>query len=137
MEPGPLSCRRILPRGALVIPCGRSALFRASDERLELLAAEVVRALHWRGLHQVRRSGDQGAADATVLGDLRRTDAVDDDAGRVGGVPDLELVLQVERDVAECATLEADVGPLAVVEPLDVVARADVDVALAQVVLEV
>ena len=36
---------------------------------------------------------------------------------RVGGVPDLELVLEVQRDVTEGATLEADVGPLAVVEP--------------------
>ena len=80
----------------------------------------------------------QRAADAAVLGDLGGADRVDDDAGRVGRVPDLELVLQVERHVAERATLEADVGPLAVVEPLDVVRRADVHVALApQVVGEV
>ena len=49
--------------------------------------------------------------------------------GRVRGVPDLELVLERQRDVAEGATLEPDVGPLAVVEPRHVVRRADVDVA--------
>ena len=54
-----------------------------------------------------------------------------------GRVPDLELVLQVQRDVAERAALEADVGPLAVVEPRDVVRRADVHVARAEVVLDV
>src|SRR5450756_1803990 len=121
-------------RRALVIRGGRSTLFGTGDVGLELGPAHVVGALYRRGLHQVGRGGDQGAADAAVLGDLGRTDAVDDDAGRVGGVPDLELVLEVQRHVAERATLETDVGPLAVVEPLDVVARADVDVALAQVV---
>ena len=62
---------------------------------------------------------------------------VDDDAGGVRGVPDLELVLQVQRDVAERAALEADVRPLAVVEPLHVVGRADVDVARAELVVDV
>src|ERR1019366_4055084 len=77
------------------------------------------------------------ATDATVLGDLCCTDAVDDDASRVGGVPDLELLLEVEWLVAERAALETDVGPLAVIKPLDVVAWADVDVALAKVVGQV
>ena len=46
----------------------------------------------------------------------------------VGGVPHLELELEVERHVAEVATLHPDVGPLAVLEPRDVVRRPDVDV---------
>src|SRR5690606_38108775 len=102
----------------------------AADERLELGATLLVGDLHRRRLHQVSRGRDDRAADAAVLGALGRTDGVDDDAGRVGGVPDLELVLQVERHVAEGATLEPHVGPLAVVEPRDVVRRADVDVAV-------
>ena len=77
------------------------------------------------------------AADAAVLGDLRGADRVDDDAGGVRRVPDLELVLQVQRDVAEGAALEPDVGPLAVVEPLHVVRRADVHVLGAEVVVDV
>ena len=77
----------------------------------------VVLHLHRRGLHEVRRRREDRAADAAVLGDLRGADGVDDDAGRVGRVPDLELVLEVQGHLAERATLEADVGPLAVVEP--------------------
>src|SRR5450631_4723429 len=90
-----------------------SALFVTGDVGLEHGATQVIGALHRRGLHQVGRGGQQCATDATVLGDLGCTDAVDDDASRVGGVPDLELVLEVERHVAESATLETNVGPLA------------------------
>ena len=97
---------------------GGSALDLAADEGLDRGATLVVGALHRRGLHQVRRRREDRATDAAVLGDLRGADRVDDDAGGVGGVPDLELVLEVQRDVTEGATLEADVGPLAVVEPL-------------------
>ncbi len=86
-----------------------------------------------RGLHEVRGRRQDRATDAPVHGDLRGADGVDDDTGRVRGVPDLELVLEVQRDVAEGAALEADVRPLAVVEPRDVVGRADVDVLGAQV----
>ena len=52
---------------------------------------------------------------------------VDDHPGGVRRVPDLELELDVEGHVAEVAALQADVGPLAVLEPGDVVGRADVD----------
>ena len=111
-----------------------SAVDVAADEGLDLGAAEVVGHLHGWGLHQVGGGGQDGAADAAVEGDLGGADGVDDDAGAVGGVPDLELVLEVEGDVAEGAALEADVGPFAVVEPGDVVGGADVDVAGAEVV---
>ena len=45
------------------------------------------------------------------------------------GVPDLKLVLEAQRDVAEVATLKANERPLAVIEPRDVVRRADVHIA--------
>src|SRR3954451_6072713 len=73
----------------------------ALDEGFELRAGDVVRQLLRRALHQVGRRGDDGTTDATVLGDLRRAHRVDDDACRVGGVPHLELVLQVQWHVAE------------------------------------
>src|SRR3954453_6919962 len=92
----------------------RSALDVAADEGLDEVAGLAVAVLHRRAFHEVGRRGQDRAADAAVLGDLGRGDGVDDDPGRVRGVPDLELVLQVERDVAERAALEADVGPLAV-----------------------
>ena len=88
----------------------------------------VVVVLHRRRLHEVRRRAEQRAADAAVEGDLGAAHGVDDHAGRVGRVPHLELELDVERHVAEVAALEADVGPLAVVEPRHVVGRADVHV---------
>src|SRR5436190_48948 len=77
----------------------------AADEGLHAGAALLVGELDRRRLHEVRRHRDQRATDAAVLGDLGRADRVDDDAGGVGGVPDLELVLQVQRDVAERAAL--------------------------------
>ena len=68
------------------------------------------------------------ATDAAVERELAAAHRVDDHAGRVRRVPHLELELDVERHVAEVAALEADVGPLAVVEPRHVVGRADVHV---------
>ena len=69
-----------------------------------------------------------------VEGELAAAHGVDDDAGRVRRVPDLELELDVERHVAEGLALDADVRPLAVGEPRHVVRRADVDVVVGQLV---
>src|ERR1700733_4194735 len=93
------------------------ALDLARDELRHEVAADVIAELLGRGLHEVRAGRDDRAADAAVLGDLGRAEGVDDDAGRVRRVPDLELVLQRERDVPEGPALEAHVGELAVVEP--------------------
>src|SRR5690606_27661296 len=65
-----------------------SALDLSADEGLDRGATLVVGTLHRRGLHEVRRRRQDRATDAAVLGDLGRPDGVDDDAGRVGGVPD-------------------------------------------------
>ena len=124
------------PRGDARLRLSAQRVSRAQRSRSPRMkassccAALGVLGLHGRGLHEVRRRRQDRAADAAVLGDLRGADGVDDDAGRVGRVPDLELVLEVQGHLAERATLEADVGPLAVVEPGDVVRRADVDVAV-------
>src|SRR6266568_2721413 len=115
--------------------CGRlagqaSAADFAADELLYRLAGDVVAVLLGRRLHEVGRGRDDRAADAAVLGDLGGADRVDDHAGRVRRVPDLELVLQVQRGVAERLALQPHVGPLAVVQPRHVVRRADVHVGL-------
>src|SRR5262249_22139282 len=73
----------------------------AADELLDGLACVFVAVLLGRRLHEVRRSRDNRAADAAVLGDLRGANRIDDHAGRVRRVPDLELVLQVQRGVTE------------------------------------
>src|SRR5690606_15691619 len=114
----------------------RSALDLSSDELFHLRPAHIVGVLLGRRLHAVRRRRHDRAADATVLGDLRRPDGVDDDSRGVRGVPDLELVLQAHRGIAEVPALEADERPLTVVEPSHVVRRADVDVAIIQTVFE-
>src|SRR3954464_14829005 len=95
-------------RGGPRVSAGACGLLLAADEGLHAGAALVVGELHGRGLHEVRRRRDDRATETAVLGDLRGADRVDDDAGGVGGVPDLKLVLQVERNVAEVAALEAD-----------------------------
>src|SRR5882757_4319253 len=117
--------------------CAQAAGRLALDEGFELRARDVVGHLLGRALHQVGRSGDDGAADSTIQCDLRRADRVDDDASRVRRVPHLELVLEVQRHVAEGAALEPDVGPLAVVEPADVIGRADVHVLGVELALQV
>ena len=81
-----------------------------------------------RRLHEVGARPVELAADAVVERQLQAAHGVDDDAGRVGGVPDLELELGVERHAAERLALQADVGPLAVGQPRHVVRGADVDV---------
>jgi hypothetical protein len=78
--------------------------------------------------------GRRSAADAVVERELAAAHAVDDDAGRVRRVPDLELHLEVERHVAEGLALDADVRPLAVGQPRHVVRRPDVHVVGGQLV---
>src|SRR3954447_4064793 len=78
-----------------------SALEVAPDERLDGVAGLAVGVLHRRALHEVGRRRQQRGPHAAVLGDLCRGDRIDDDPGRVGGVPDLVFVLQVQRHVAE------------------------------------
>ena len=108
----------------------------AADELLGHAAALVVGMLHRRRLHEVAAGALERAGEAAVEADLGAAHGVDDDAGAVRRVDHLELELDVERHVAEGAALHADVGPLAVVEPLDVVAGADVHVVGAHVVVE-
>ena len=96
----------------------------------------AVDDLHGRRLHQVARRRLERARDPVVERELREPDGVDDDAGRVRRVPDLELELDVERHVTERRALHPDVRPLAVGQPRDVVRRADVDVVGADLVVE-
>src|SRR4051794_12902635 len=112
-----------------LLPVGHPALTRVlGDELLGVLARLRVGPLVVRRLHQVARGAVQLAGDAVVQRQLHDPDGVDDDAGGVGRVPDLELELEVEGYVAEGLALDADVRPLAVGQPWHVVRRADVDV---------
>src|SRR5437867_5004461 len=106
------------------------------DELLHQPARVVVAVLDRGRLHEVRARPLEGSADAAVQRQFGAAHRVNDDARRVGGVYDLELELDVERHVAERTSLEADVGPLPVVEPGHVVRRPDVHVVLADVVVE-
>ena len=65
---------------------------------------------------------------------LDQAHGVDHDAGRVGGIPHLELDLSGQRHIAEGATLEADVRPLAVGQPRHMIRRSDVHVVGAHLV---
>src|SRR6185503_18863427 len=87
-------------------------------------------------LHEVRRRSDERPAQSAVEPELAAADRVDDDAGAVRRVPDLELELSVEGHVTEGRALHADVAPLAVEEPRHVVRWADVDVLLGHRVVE-
>src|SRR5439155_1196598 len=106
------------------------------DELLDHAAGLIVGVLDRRGLLEIRRGPDERPRKPVVERELRASDRVDDDAGRVRRIPDLELQLDVERNIADCAPLEPDIGPLAVVQPFDVIARPDVYVLLSQIVVE-
>src|SRR5674476_1050256 len=125
---------RLGTRSALADCVGAGAL--AGDELFGQAPALVVGMLHRRRLHEVAAGTLQRAGEAPVEADLGAAHRVDDDPGAVGRVDHFKLEFDVERHVAEVAALHADVGPLAVLQPLDVVARADVDVLGAHVVVE-
>src|SRR5215475_9574156 len=111
-----------------------SVLDLVADERLDGGVRVVVGILHRRRLHEVARRRKDRTGQLAVHGDLAGAQRVDDDARRVRRVVHLELELGVQRYVAERAPLHADVRPLAVVEPRDVVGRADVHIALRHLV---
>src|SRR3990172_7309323 len=113
----------------------RGCAVAALDELLREDARLLVRELLGRRLHEVGAGARQGAGDAAVKGQLAAADRVDDDAGGVGAVPDLQLRLQVQGHFAEGRALHPDVTPLAVLQPGDVITGADVDVPLRQLVV--
>src|SRR2546430_702535 len=104
-----------------------AGLLFAGDEALEPLARGVVRPLLGRRFHEIGRRRQEGALQPAIQREAAAPDGVDDDAGGVRRVTDLELQLDVDGLVAERATLEADVRPLAVLEPRHVIAGTAVD----------
>src|SRR5262249_56803164 len=89
------------PRVGTAPRANTSSFDFAPDELVHQVAGDVVAILLGRRLHEVRRGGQDRPADTAVAGDLGRADGVDDDARGVRRVPDLEPVLQVQRDVTE------------------------------------
>src|SRR5947209_8500348 len=80
----------------------------AGDELLGAQPRHLIGDLVWRRLHEVRGGTLERAADAPVDGQLAAAHRVDDDPGAVRRVVNLQLELEVERDVTEGAALEAD-----------------------------
>src|SRR5207302_9518935 len=58
---------------------------------------------------------------------------VDQNTRRVRGIPDLELELDVEGDIAKRAAFKPDIGPLPIAQPGHVIGRPDVDVVAADI----
>src|SRR5664280_2556277 len=108
----------------------------AADEGFHAVEGDVVVDLDRGALLEVRRRRDERALQTAIEPELETAKRIDDDAGAVGAVPDLELHLALERHVAERRALHDDVAVLAVEQPRHVVARADVDVVGIDVVVE-
>ena len=70
-------------------------LVGVDDEGFECSARFIVRHLLRRRLHQIGRSRQDWSADAAVERNLGRAYSVNDDAGLVWRISNLELVLQV------------------------------------------
>src|SRR5438874_533419 len=92
--------------------------------------------LDWRTLHEVRARAFKSTAQTTVQAEFGAANGVDDHAGAVRRIPHFELELDVQRHVAERPTFQADVRPLPIGEPRNVVARADVDILRGQLLVE-
>ena len=107
--------------GGVCAPRSTELGARTRREVLDHLTGDVVMVLHWRGLHEVGGRTVQWAANTAVERQLGTTNSVDDYAGRIGGVPDFDLELDVEGNVTEIPALEPDICPFSVVEPADVV----------------
>src|SRR5579884_3691541 len=86
---------------------GRTIVFTA-DERLGQSARFVIGELFGRALHEIARRADQRSADAAVEGELGAADGVDDHPGGIRRIPDFELQLASERQIAEARAFEAD-----------------------------
>src|SRR5699024_8590657 len=63
-----------------------------------------------------------------VQRDLGGPNCVDNHTGGVRGIPNLQLVLQGHGSITEVAAFQTDEGPLAVIQPGNVVRWANVDV---------
>ena len=89
-----------------------------------------------RRLHQVRGRPLERTRDAVVERQLDQADGVDHDAGGVRGVPHLKLELRIQRHITKGATLQANVRPLAVGQPRNVIRRSDVNILGTHVVID-
>ena len=96
----------------------------------------LVAVLDRRALHEIRAWTLKRPGQTVIQRQARAADGIDDHASAVGRIPHLELQLEIERHVAERASLQADVGPLAIGQPRHVVAGADVDVLGRQLLLQ-
>src|SRR3990172_8661836 len=126
----------ILPRTRPCPSGRRGSAVSALDELLGEDARLLVRELLGRRLHEVGAGARQRSRDAPVKGQLAAADGIDYDAGGVGAVPDLQFRLPGQRHLAEGRALHPDVAPLAVLQPGNVIAGADVDVPLRELVVQ-
>src|SRR5581483_2171286 len=102
------------------------------DESLGHFTGNIVVILYWWRLHQVRARPFEGTANAAIQRQFHHTHGIDHHARRVGRVPYFQLEFYVQRHIAKGAPFQADVGPLAVAQPLHVVGRPYMHVAIAQ-----
>src|SRR5699024_4713723 len=68
-----------------------------------------------------------------VQGDLGGTNRIDNHTGRVRGIPNFQLIFQRYRCITKVATFQTHEGPLAIIQPGNVVGWANVDVVVGQV----
>ena len=94
------------------------------NEFLGGLPGLVVGYLAGWGFHEVTRGTGQRPGNPVVQGQFDTADGVNDYSGRVGGVPNFELHLTVERHIPKGGALHPDIAPFAVLEPRDVIAWA-------------
>src|SRR3954447_682996 len=116
-----------MAKSGSAIPCNE---FQGSAAGL------VIRELLRRRLHEVARGAYQRSANAAVERKLGATHGINHHSGRVGRIPDLELHLEVERHASKGGALQPDIGPLAIGEPWNVVARTDMNAAIGQRYIE-
>ena len=115
-------------------PWGHEGDLVALDKGFGHVAADVIFKLLGRGLEEIGGRADNRAAQAAIQRQLGAAHGVNDDTSGVGAVPNLELGFQVEGDIPKGGAFHADVAPLAIGQPRDIIRGANVNVVLADIV---
>ena len=113
-------------------PWVKSGLALATNKLLNATISFVVRHLHWRMFGEKGRRGMEDAADSTIERQFATTDRVNCYPGRIRGIFDGKLDIQLHGHIAEEPAFGTDKGNLVIELPGHVIAGADVDIFVGQ-----
>lgn len=100
----------------------RLALNECFDQFARLIVGELLR----RRFHEITRRTNQWPANAALQREFSASHRINHNARGIRRIPDFQFQFAVQRHIAKRRSFHADVTPLAILEPRNVIARADV-----------